>query len=152
MYDQLQLVREIEQLRAQVESLRTIEIPGGWKDWTPTVSAGGSMTISDLVITNARYQIQSKTFYFSYRITVTTGGTASNTITIDAASLPISPATESILSTSFSLSLSDGSAALFGGTAFLGVVGQISMRRYDGANFGLGTGRILVCSGFIEIA
>jgi hypothetical protein len=59
--DEISLMREIGRLQEQINALRTIEIGGVWKDWTPTVTyTGGTTDPTSLTITYARYSIIGK--------------------------------------------------------------------------------------------
>lgn len=60
--------------------------PGGWLTYTPTVTASGSMTVSSLVVNDAKYRKTGTTVELWLSLTMTLGGTASSTI---YATLPI---------------------------------------------------------------
>lgn len=60
--------------------------PGGWLTYTPTVTASGSMTVSNLTVNDAKYRKTGTTVNLWLTLTMQLGGTASNTI---YATLPI---------------------------------------------------------------
>lgn len=51
-----------------------------WTNWTPTYSAGGSMTFASITTTTARYKIVGKTFFCEINFNGTTGGVASTNV------------------------------------------------------------------------
>lgn len=79
-------------------------IEAAWTDWTPAVTASGSMTIASLIVRKARYQIIGKTLKVKMYLGFTTGGTASTTVsatlptnarTLDANEYPLARLTNS---------------------------------------------------------
>lgn len=51
-----------------------------WLNWTPSVTGGGSLTVSAVTITDAQYLVNRNTLFFKYAITLNTGGTSSSNI------------------------------------------------------------------------
>ena len=56
--------------------------PGGWQNYTPTVTANGLMTISALSILDARFLKVNRAVHLQYSLTFTTGGVANTNINI----------------------------------------------------------------------
>jgi hypothetical protein len=116
-----------------------IENPEGFPQWfnyTPTVTGSGSMTISSLVINEARFAIQGRTVNVTARATFTLGGTASSTVSL---TLPV----ESLIA-----NVPGGGGVAGDGTNVTarliisaGSPDTIGVARYDGANWSLGTAR-----------
>lgn len=61
-------------------NFRITNDPGGMLTWTPTVTASGSMTISSLVVQEARYRKRGKDITVWVDLVFTTGGTASTLV------------------------------------------------------------------------
>lgn len=57
-------------------------IEAAWTDYTPVVTASGSMTIASLIVRKARYQTIGKTFKLKLYLGFTTGGVASTTVSV----------------------------------------------------------------------
>ena len=116
-----------------------VENPQGfphWFNYTPTYGASGSMTYGSVTTTYAKFKIAGNTVSVGIRVTGTTGGTASNTIT---ASLPITSPRGDVNGTGL---VAD--TGLLGGIIYLGTTSLLYARKYDSANFGLGAGRIII--------
>lgn len=120
-----------------------IETPESWPDWfgyTPSYSAGGSMTYTSVTTSIAKWRsMGANTIFVKVRASGTTGGTASNTI---SASVPVDALDAASFPTAFG-QVNDGGPiaariALRNSTPDL-----VDAVRYDNANFGLGTGRIM---------
>jgi hypothetical protein len=124
------------------------ELGGAWLDWIPTVTAGGSMTVSSVSVVVARYIQIGKMIYFTVRLSMTTGGTADNDILF---TLPV--ATKDTTNT---VSVGNGfvtESATVGAFAFSGSSGTVAdCRKYDASNFGLGAGKIVAITGHYEVA
>jgi hypothetical protein len=118
----------------------------GWTDWTPTVTASGSMTISSLSITRAKYQVHGSVLHFVIGMTFTTGGTASTDVIF---TLPggytmstsqgqgyghfVDGSTTDVLRSNYQSSTS------------------IWVKKRDGSNWGLGTSRAIYITGFVAV-
>lgn len=122
--------------------LATILTP---RDWTPTYSAGGSMTFTSVTTTRARYVRIFSWVFFYLNFIGTTGGTADNDIFIDG--LPVTAATTLI---PFACLVTDGITT--GGVAWLSTTTQINVRKADATDFGLGAGRAIRIFGIYEAA
>ena len=142
--DPIQLMRKIDELENKINAMRTIEVGGVWQDWTPTLSASGSMSVTSVVITRARYAIIGKVVKFMVRADFTTGGTASNSLYF---TLPVSSITNN---NSHGCMVGDQGA--FAGFTFHLNTSTIGVRRYDSANWSLGASRYIQVSGSYEIA
>ena len=59
--DDIALMREIARLQNQIDALRTIEVGGVWKDWTPTQT--GNVTIPTIAV--SRYMTIGKTCFIN---------------------------------------------------------------------------------------
>lgn len=114
-----------------------------WTDWTPTYSAGGSMTFGTITTNHAKYIQVGKIVFFTIYFTGTTGGSADPAINF---SLPV--AAKAGVQSNFAAAILDGGTAL-GGRANQSGSGSSTVNcvRYDGANFGLGSGRGALVSG-----
>ena len=138
-----ELISEIEHLKRQIERLSVIEVGGAWIAWTPTITGGGSMTVSSVVNNFSKYFITGGLVIIKMRISsLTLGGTASDQINITT---PHSADTDLMLC----------GFARFIQTTHCYVRtesdGSISMRTMDGANFPLGTSRFFILDGSYSI-
>lgn len=61
-------------------NFRITNDPGGMLTWTPTVTGSGSMTISSVVVQEARYRKRGKNMTIWVDLVFTTGGTASTLV------------------------------------------------------------------------
>lgn len=114
----------------------------GWIDWTPSYGATGSMTYTTVTTSQAKYMLGSDGMAtVEIQASGTTGGTASTGITF---TLPV--ANQSAGSTLVACGIRDAASGAF-------ISGQVSLtnnnstatvQRYDGANWGLGTGRFIL--------
>ncbi|MDH4127310.1 MAG: LamG domain-containing protein [Spirochaetota bacterium] len=121
-------------------SYSRIEIPEGFPDlfnFTPVVTASGSMTFTITSIITRKFKITGKTLKMFVRIYGTTGGTASNTIIIE---IPVAISSD-MAGLSNSCMIDD--AAGFTGFLWHNTGLLLYARKYTEANFGLGTNRRL---------
>jgi len=68
-----ELIREIEQLKRQVERLNTISIAGRWQSWTPIVTYSGGATDPNSEAVTAQYNAFGSIVYVSAQIVITRG-------------------------------------------------------------------------------
>ena len=122
-----------------------IAFGSNWQSWTPTVSGSGSMTVSGVTIAEALYLRIGPIVYYKAYISLTTGGTASNQITV---SLPVAAIANAITSA--------GTATV--GPAYTSAIsfiypagGVIQVLNSGLTNFGLGN-IIIQISGFFRAA
>lgn len=114
-----------------------VESPEGfphWFNYTPTYAASGSMTVSSPSTTFAMWMATASKITVEVRFSVTTGGSASNTLT---ATLPINPLT--LTTTIGSCFINDASNV--GGFSFI-ASNLFSFRKYDNSNFALAAGKV----------
>jgi hypothetical protein len=125
--------------------------PGGaWETWSPTLGATGSMTWTSTSVTWAKYIQIGKNVYFRVKATGTTGGTASNALTF---TVPIAANTEMITGfASVGPAYVGDSVSTMGFSFFNNSTTEVAVRRYDGANFGLGASRSITVTGVYEAA
>ncbi len=116
------------------------EYPQNWPDWfnyTPTYSAMSPMTYTSVVTEIAMYKINGRTVTVLIRCRGTTGGTATPII---YATIPISASITGDI-------LPSGYGSIYDNANLTGqvLIGEnlLNVRRYDGANWGLGTTRYL---------
>lgn len=102
-------------------------------DYTPTISAGGSMTVSS-VTEDTRYSIDGACIDMQMDASFTLGGTASNQINV---SLPVSPL---IFLTGVALDVTDNSGRVGVQAYTQNISNVIEILTENGANFTLGTG------------
>lgn len=115
----------------------------GFKTWTPTLGASGSMTYTGTSVDYAKYWRLGKLYWFILRFTGTVGGTPSTILT---ATLPAASANNL---SACAANVLDNSATV-GGFAYVGSSAElVSVRRYDGAAFTAGTVTCYV-SGVVE--
>lgn len=115
-----------------------------WKqDWDPDVRS--TMTLTALVVSQARYLQVGKMVWFKLVASFTTGGVASTIVSFD---LPINQGSDG--EEVFNASINDGGNR--GATAFTDTGGdlRIVVFRSDGANWGLGASRILRVTGWYQ--
>lgn len=107
---------------------------------SPSVSAGGSMTIVSSSINHSSYSIINNVVFFECKITLELGGTTSNEVII---SLPYAAQNDVVMTAHCTDAASEvsGSALTIGGTTTLKV------RKYDNSNWSVGTGRVIRVSG-----
>lgn len=80
------LIRRIRFLENQLDDLVKPEVVGPWQDWTPTVTQGVAVTVT---VNYARYAVIGNTVVLACELTMTSTGTAGNTIIV--AGIPIAP-------------------------------------------------------------
>jgi hypothetical protein len=119
-----------------------MENPNNWPDifnFAPILSATGSMTYTDAVVSHCSFSLKGHICHFDIDITGTTGGTASNSLLVDA---PITP-----------LNARSGGGGITndGGAYILGYwfisSNVILLRKNDSSNYGLDTGRTFMVGG-----
>ena len=117
-----------------------------WLNWSPTVGATGSMTVSSLILDLAKFHFNGREVVLSLHISFGLWTTASNTVTV---TLPVnSPyaygcVAASVVDTGPSIT----------GLAFLPAAANstLSVRKYDSSNFTLGDGKQIVLGGSYPI-
>lgn len=123
-------------------------------NWTPTFVGGGSMGVSSVVITTARWARLGKMVYFELNVGFTTTGTQNSTINFELpASLPL--ATSDPFTPPFSGIMYDGSqtSTCWGRPANIpSSQTQVQVRRYDNSTsgWGIGVGRLLNINGWYQ--
>lgn len=122
-----------------------------WRSWAPAYTATGTGTPTYGTVTTvfSKYRIEKNKLYFLLRASGTTGGTTVVTI---LATLPFQSKTSADTSGA-SVAVGYGSVAgVVGGTGITtGSPDKISMFRYDLADMGIGAGKVINISGFMEI-
>lgn len=124
-----------------------VERPFGfpqWFNWTPTCTAGGSMTWTSVKIDYARFMMEGKRVEAHFYCNGTTGGTASNQLRV---SLPVTSTTTNVVqgrSYTYDSAPSQGfiNISVAGGGVYAACF------KADSSNFGLGSTRI--GSGFVS--
>ena len=122
-----------------------IENPGGFPDWfnyTPTLTASGSMTVSSPTITMAKFKIAGRQVFVNARCSFTLGGSASNSI---YATVPVECAANQ---SSGQATCLDGSASEVGYVIYgYATPGDYFMiRRYAAGNWSTGAGKLFTLS------
>lgn len=105
--------------------------------WTPSPSALAPMTLTSPVIDEAYYNVNRWDVEFTARLSTTTATSASAAVRLTA---PIASSISSNFPVAGNVVINDGGGNL-GGTCIFGSA-LFSLGRYDGANFGLGAGRV----------
>ena len=84
MSNEIELMREIAKLQGQIDALRTIEVGGVWKNWTPTVTYAGGTTDPTSVTTACVYNVIGGMTTITVNLGVTrgSGDRTSTTITL----------------------------------------------------------------------
>lgn len=108
-----------------------------WLTWTPTYSASGSLTYTSISTYRARYKVSGGQLLLDFSSAGTTGGTASNTITV---TIPFNNSNGSILY--YPAVVGDGATGA-GGSFINDATNIINFRKYDSSNFGLGGARVV---------
>ena len=121
----------------------------GWFNWTPTITASGSMTIVDSDITLAKYCPSGRSLVVNINITFETGGTANNSI-YTSSPCPLA-ATGRALSANVRDATSGTPLSGAGVTAEISAAWQLVARKGDASNFGIGAGRQVQLSGTVEM-
>jgi hypothetical protein len=124
-------------------SITNADLSMAWADWTPTYSAAASMTYTSVATMQGRYIQIGKVVYWYLLCTGTTGGTASDTIYFTL------PVTASNTGGAGGGNVLD--AASQGAFMYFNSTTQVGVRKYDGTNYGLGSGRQIRFSGFYEV-
>ena len=145
--DPIQLMKTINELEYKISALATIQTGGIWTDWTPTVTASGSMTIASLSVQSARYSVIGRICFINYWVQFTTGGTADTTVYITAPS----GLTIKDVYTNFTTNIVNG-GDLIPGLGYRGSSTQFAGLIASAGNWGLGTLRSVLMTGFYEIA
>jgi hypothetical protein len=119
----------------------------GWTDWTPTVTATGSMTISSLSWARKRWMRIGPLIYFEVNFSFTTGGTASTGVYITFHS-ELAALDDFVTAP---VGYQDGGGTVVGVAQSYSSTAML-VRKYDGSNWGLGTNRRIRCAGFYTLA
>lgn len=121
-----------------------------WKDWTPTVfGAVGSMTFTKTSHQGGKYLKVGNTIIYSFFITGTTAGVASAEIYAD---LPFLPNEEFRKSNGIGICAINDGAILMGFTNLSTSRTDLTIKKYNLANFTLATGVTIRCFGIYECA
>lgn len=115
-----------------------------FKDWAIVVSS--TMTLTLVTIRTARYLQIGNLVIFYTAFSFTTGGAASAVVSFTN---PVIPKDLVNGGGGFSVALTDVAGTTLSGNAILNGA-NIDVRRYDGANWGLGAGRDIRCLGVYE--
>lgn len=138
------LVRKIAELERQIEAMRTIEVPGGWKDYTPLVSSQtGSFTT---VSSSGKYSKVGDIVFVTIQISITTNGTAATGI---IATIPV--AADASVTNRQLISAREFSINGFHGFGYITNPNNVVIRKYDNSYLG-GDGFVIVASGFYRSA
>jgi hypothetical protein len=121
----------------------------GWTSYTPTFSAGGSMTFTSVTIVAAKWRVSGRKVSFFIDAVGTTGGSAANSI---SATLPLaSPGGSIFLPCAGNTRDATSGATLLGRGLIDYSTDTVSIGKPDGSNYGLDTGRIFRVEGFYEL-
>jgi hypothetical protein len=107
-----------------------------WFSYTPTFTASGSMTIGALSIGYAKFCIIGRALTVQVQATFTTGGTASTTVNY---TLPVTAEDTSANLGGWGMLFDPAAVGAANNIAGSGTL--LANRRYDNANWSLGTGR-----------
>ena len=113
------------------------ESPQGYPvffNWTPTLSASGSMTIASTAITNAMFSISGGLLTAVFKWQCTTGGTASTFIFF---TYPVIPSTTMGDYSTVGACNTDTNAGVEGAVGYSRTDTKMYIRRYDSGNFAL---------------
>ena len=141
LFDKITALEERIADLERVETFRT-----AWQTWTPTYSAIGSMTYTSVTTTFARYMVFGRMILFEIRAIGTTGGTASSGL---IATLPVNKSSSTSILCAGGWN-ETGDASFYVASVVL-TQSAVQIYKYDRANFGLGTGRVMAAQGFYEI-
>ena len=122
-----------------------IAFGSNWQSWTPTVTASGSMTISGVSVSEALYLRIGPIVHYKAYISLTTGGTASNQITV---SLPVAAVANAITSVANAVI---GPSYVHAVSFVYPAGGVIQVFNSGLANYGLGS-IVLQMSGFYRVS
>jgi hypothetical protein len=115
-----------------------------WFDWSPTFGASGSMTYTSVTAT-AKFRLIGRTAEIRVKAAGTTGGTASAALNFTP---PIPFSDDGFMIPAF---VEDSSNNPFISGIAWPLSGIIKVSKYDGSNYGIGSGRMLVATGFYQI-
>ncbi len=125
--------------------------PGGfkhWFNWVPVYSGSGSMTFTAVTTTYARFKIEGRMVTYVVRASGTTGGTAGTTIllTVPVVGINIGATTMSVAT------FVDTGVGIARGyiDPASGLIGTVKQAAGIDGNWGLGTARQIINSGFYE--
>lgn len=151
--------KQLDQVLAYVKANTTKRLPEyddfisdnrsyDWKDWTPSYSAGGSMTYTSVLTNIARYKRFRDYVIFEARALGTTGGVAADNIRF---TLPVVGKNITTAYNNFTCWIDDGGSSCGFATTNTGDGQTVAVYRYDGAVYGLGASRGFSISGLYEI-
>lgn len=121
-----------------------------WRDWTPTTfSASGSMTFAKTGSNGGKYLKVGNTIIYSFFITGTTAGVASAEI---YANLPFLPSEEFRETGGIGICAINDGAILMGFTNLSTSRTDLTIKKYNLANYALATGVTIRCFGIYECA
>ena len=148
MSNEIELMREIAKLQGQIDALRTIEVGGVWKNWTPNYTQYGTMTYTSITTHTAKYSKVGNLCFFKIDSAGTLGGTPIAQITFSPPFAP-NPAFTGY-GFSFSLGVVVGGILItgLGSSNSTGTVFYASL--YNKANFSAGNIRF-IGYGFYEV-
>ena len=132
------------------DSYKELQAADGWQDWTPTFSAGGSMTYAVSTLRYARYRRVGNGVEFALSAIGTTGGTADQDIFV---ALPIAPknkTTDSVEAV-FCSQIGDPTPTFPANAFYSDSQNLLFIRKADGTNWTLGANRIIRVQGSYEI-
>lgn len=119
-----------------------------WFAYTPTLSAGGSMTYTSTIVNRARFSITGRMLNYDVDFTGTTGGSANNSIIF---TVPVARSYTNSYSIAGYGTAADGSdqaaLVLFDSTQ----TGQAIVQKTGAANWGLGSARRCILAGTYQI-
>lgn len=118
------------------------------RTWTPTLSCGGSMTISSTTTPFVEYKITDDLCFFSIYFTGTLGGTASNTVRF---TLPVTAASFGSQPGTVYCNIYNN-PTYFTGFTTLESATRMQVYKSDISNYGLASGNEWKLSGFYKIA
>ncbi|WP_288985231.1 hypothetical protein [uncultured Flavobacterium sp.] len=121
-----------------------------WRDWTPTeFSASGTMTFTKTADIGGKYLKVGNTIIYSFFITGTTGGVASNEVYINLPFLPNEGFRES---NGVGVAVINDGAILMGFSNLRNTRTDLVVRKYDVSNYALAAGVTIRCVGIYECA
>ena len=122
--------------------------PGAWKNWTPTIAGGGSMSVTVTTLYWAKYLQIGNLVWFNLRFDCTTSGTAA---TNNSATMPVptSPTPSNLSSLFMHIYASGGAWQVGYGTAMPG--NQMNLWTFAGGGYPIGSTGVLA-SGWYEVA